>query len=297
MNKERFNRQVFAFGEEGQRKIEASKVGIVGLGGIGSQVAQALAYLGTGSFILVDDDRVDITNLNRLVGALPVDAETKALKVVVAERQIHQINHEANVYAISQDLRSREALEALTGCPVIFGCIDHDGPRLVLMELAASYDIVLIDSATEIIPSATIISDMGGRVVFSRAGEYCLDCANQIDMEQAKWELSPTAVKETRKKHGYGLGENAPAPAVISLNGVIANLAVTEYLCMITGIREPNKHLTYHALRGHVNIRDVKRRESCFTCGYLKGRGEKANIFRYLLTENSETSKEHGHAK
>lgn len=285
MNTDRYQRQILAFGEEGQRKIEAIHVGIVGLGGIGSQVVQALAYLGVGSFVLIDDDLLDETNLNRLVGGVPSDVPSKASKTYLAERQIRQINPRATVNSIQDNLRSRQALEALISCPVIFSCVDHDGPRLILMEMAAAYEITLIDSATEIILNNGRLIDYGGRVVISRPGDYCLSCAHQIDMEQAKWELQTTAEKQVREKHGYGLGEQGPAPAVISLNGVVANLAVSEFLAMITEIREPNRHLTYKAFEGHVNRRTDKRSDDCFTCGYLAGKYEKANIFRYVQEE------------
>ncbi len=286
MQTSRYARQILAFGEEGQRKIEVARVGLVGLGGMGSQVVQALGYLGVGSFVLIDDDYVDITNLNRLIGALPADADAKTPKVAVAARQIGQINSKAAVRTIQKNLRTQEALEGLLDCPVIFGCVDHDGPRLILMELAAAFEAIHIDSAVEIIPQDGRIAEFGGRVVLARPGEFCLGCAQQIDMERAKWELESAVARETRRAHGYGLGEEAPALAVVSLNGVIANLAVTEFLVMMTGIREPNRHLTYHALRGNVNIRTDKHRDDCFTCCYLVGTRERANIFRYVPPES-----------
>src|SRR5262249_27165479 len=149
---ERYSRQILAFGAEGQKQIEATHVGIVGLGGLGSQVAIASAYLGVGSFVLVDDDHADESNLNRMVTAFPADAEGQSLKVALAERQIKLINPKAKVDAIPKNLRTREAMEALIRCPTIFGCVDGDGAQLVLTELAAAYGATLIDSATEIIP-------------------------------------------------------------------------------------------------------------------------------------------------
>src|SRR4030043_2478387 len=95
MSDGRFSRQILAFGEEGQKKLAAAKVGIVGLGGMGSQIAQSLAYLGVEDFLTVDDDIVEESNLNRLVGALPVDGREKRLKEDVTERMIMQINPEA----------------------------------------------------------------------------------------------------------------------------------------------------------------------------------------------------------
>jgi molybdopterin/thiamine biosynthesis adenylyltransferase len=50
MAEDRFSRQVLAFGEAGQRNLALAHVGVVGVGGLGSQVTQALAYLGVGRF-------------------------------------------------------------------------------------------------------------------------------------------------------------------------------------------------------------------------------------------------------
>lgn len=273
----------------GQRKIEAAKVGIVGLGGIGSHIAQGLAYLGVRSFVLVDDDRAEDTNLNRLVGAVPVDVVNKTPKVFIAERHIRQIQPEAEVLPVDKNLRSREALETLIGCPTIFGCVDHDAPRLVLMELAAAYELVLIDSASEIVPDPESgkITEAGGRVVFGRPGDFCLACADQIDMERAKEELQSPEAREVQRAHGYGIGERVVAPAVISLNGVVANLALSEFLFSVTGLRKPNRFVRYCAHResdsGKINIRTFEHREDCYTCGYLVGKRDEANIFRYAI--------------
>lgn len=281
MDEQRYDRQILAFGRDGQSLIEGIRIGIVGLGGIGSQVAQALAYLGVRSFTLVDDDRVEETNLNRLVDGFPIDAETRELKVIVADRMIRSVQPAAQVFALPFNLRSHEAIDALTKCHIIFGCVDNDGTRLVLMEIAAAYEATLIDSATEILPSEGEIKEFGGRVVVCRPGDFCLDCAHQIDMEIAKQELESRVVQQLRKQHGYGLGEQVAAPSVVSLNGIIANLAVNEFLMMVTNIREPKRHLVYYGIRGRVNSRDDSRRPDCFVCGYLRGTREQANLYRY----------------
>jgi hypothetical protein len=82
MNKQRFARQILMFGEEGQAKIEAQKAGVVGAGGLGSQIFQALAYTGVRKAGVIDDDRLDDTNMNRVAGAFPPDVGR--LKVDVA---------------------------------------------------------------------------------------------------------------------------------------------------------------------------------------------------------------------
>lgn len=283
MNELRYDRQILAFGKEGHSKIEATLIGIVGLGGIGSHVAQGLAYLGAQNFLLVDDDHVEETNLNRLIGGLPGDAERNEAKVQVAARTIRSIQPGANVHAVEKNVRSQEAIDALIRCTVIFGCVDNEGSRLVLMELAAAFEATLIDSATEILSEEGTVTEFGGRVVIGRPGDFCLRCANEIDMDVAKQELETPRVRELRKQHGYGLGERGTAPAVVSLNGIIANLAVTEFLVMTTGIRDPKRYLVYYGLRGKVNAREDLRRPDCYVCGYLVGSREKANLHRYAL--------------
>lgn len=284
MNRNRFARQILMFGEEGQKQIEAQQIGIVGLGGVGSQVAQALAFPGVPRFGLIDDDRIDETNLNRVAGACPTDVGR--LKVEVARDHILKINPGAEVQVFPQNLRTREAMEFLTGCSTIFGCVDHDGPRLVLTELAAAYRVPLIDIATEIFPETQGQPfDFGGRAVIARPGDYCLFCAGQLDRQLAKEELETPEIRAARRKHGYGLGQDVPAPAVFSLNGSVVNPAVMEFLLMVTGIREPARKLTYKGMRGVMTNSEDKRKPDCYTCSYLCGRREGANIWRYLLPE------------
>lgn len=282
MNEHRFARQILMFGEVGQEKIEKQRVGIVGAGGLGSQVCQALAYTGMKDFIVVDDDSLEDTNLNRVAGAFPCDVGR--LKVEIAERHIRQINPDATARAIPKNLRTREAMQALIGCTALAGCVDHDGPRLVLTELAAAYEIPLFDTATEIFPEADGQQfDFGGRVVIAQPGDYCLFCSEQIDRELAKQDLESPEVRALRRKHGYGIGKDVPAPSVFALNGIIANLAVMEFIAMVTGIRKPARKLTYKGDRGVVTSNDSKKPD-CFTCANC-GEREAANIWRYALGE------------
>lgn len=272
------------FGEQGQDAIESQRVGVVGAGGLGSQVCQALAYAGVCKIGIIDDDLLDETNLNREAGGFPSDEGR--LKAEIVKEHILKINPDADVLAIPHNLRTRKAIEFLMGCSSIFGCVDHDGPRLVLSDFAAAYEIPLVDSATEIFPEAENRPfDFGGRVVVARPGDFCLSCANQLDVELAKQELETPEITAARRKHGYGLGNELPAPAVFPLNGIIANLAVTEFLVMVTGIREPERFLTYKGMRGVVTTRSDKRKPDCFTCGFLRGLRDRANIWRYLLRE------------
>ena len=92
---EQFSRTELLIGKNGLEKLNKSKVAIFGIGGVGSFVVEALARTGVGNFILVDNDEVALSNLNR-----QIIATTKTIgksKVEVAKERILEINPYANV--------------------------------------------------------------------------------------------------------------------------------------------------------------------------------------------------------
>lgn len=281
MSDERFSRQVLAFGEVGQKKLASAKVGIVGMGGLGSQIVQSLAYLGIQDFSIVDDDIVEESNLNRLIGALPIDAREKRSKVDVAERMIMQINLEARVEKLPTNLRNEQVLDALTNRDYLFGCVDNDAARLILTELAAAFEIPLIESATQIHPKDGWVNGFGGRVIIAYPGEFCALCADQVDIKIAQTEIESPPERKFREKHGYGIGLKETSPSVISLNGIIANLAVTEFLMLLTNLRPYNRMVVYKGMEGKVNVRIDKKKEDCVICNSLVGIRESADLKRY----------------
>lgn len=281
---DRFDRQVRAFGRDGQASIEAQHVGIVGLGGLGSHVAQALAYLGVRQYTLVDPDRVSETNLNRLIGATPADAQAAVHKVAVLARLISAVRPEAGVTSIRRDLRTHEALDALATCDAVFGTIDNDAARLILTELTAAYEIPLIDSAAELWRDTQGVLQFGGRVFVAIPGQRCLVCSRELDPEEAKILLESDETRRVRDAHGYGLGLTEPAPAVVSVNGVIAHAAVTEFLCMVTGLRAALPYLHYLGRDGKMKPRALATEPGdCVICSTVRGTRERAGLDRYAL--------------
>ena len=92
---EQFSRTELLIGKEAIEKLQNAKVAIFGIGGVGSYVLEGLVRAGVGNFILVDKDKVDITNLNR-----QIIATTKTIgepKVQIAKNRILEINPNANV--------------------------------------------------------------------------------------------------------------------------------------------------------------------------------------------------------
>ena len=92
---ERFVRSALLLGEEGIDRLAAAKVAVFGVGGVGGYVVEALARSGVGEFLLVDKDRVALSNINRQIIALS-DTVGK-FKTQVMKERILSINPEARV--------------------------------------------------------------------------------------------------------------------------------------------------------------------------------------------------------
>ena len=113
MSDNRFDRQIRLFGKEGQAKIEAARVAVVGIGGLGSHVVQQLALLGVRHLALIDSQELDETNLNRFIGARFDDPIPGSRKVDIGERM-------ARVGVIARGLAwQSDALSPIAGIEVV----------------------------------------------------------------------------------------------------------------------------------------------------------------------------------
>lgn len=258
---QRFARHMAFFGAEGQERISASTVVVVGLGGLGSHLGQQLAYLGVQRFTLIDADRVSTSNLNRLIGASAPDVGK--WKVEIAARMITAVEPAAEIVCECHQFTGEDS-SAIAGADVIFGCVDEDPPRLEILRSASAHALAYVDLASDITPQG----EFGGRIVFSKDGERCLSCLGELDQHAlARAQMS----EEQRAADDAIYGINRAAlddggPSVVSVNGVVVSLAVTEFLVWRTGLREPAGFLTYRGDLGTVSRRADPPRDFCAYC-------------------------------
>ena len=276
----KFDRQIQAIGREGQKKIENTKVAIAGAGGIASHIIQQLAYLGVKDFTIIDFDNVEKSNLNRLIGAN--DNDIGLPKTQIMERMIYSIagNKGITINIINANIRNSNALELLKKADVIFGCVDNDGARLILNEVALAYHIPLIDCGVGLNTKEGKLIEAGGRVMVVHSDGPCLLCAKEIDLQEASNYLVPKEELEVRRKLGYVKGEDIKNPSVVSIDGTIASIAVTEFFAMVTSVRELKVYTFYDLIEQKIVQRIIKENPNCFQCS-LKGEGYKIDIERY----------------
>ncbi len=230
-----FSRQSF-LGKGAQAAIERCVVGIVGLGGGGSHIAQQLAHLGFLDYVLFDKDRIDDTNLNRLVGGTARDVADEKLKVEIARRSIKRVRPKARVEAIADIWQNRS--EALKRCDVVFGCVDGFDQRRQLEAALRRYLIPLIDIGMDVAVLPGSPPAISGQVISSVPGLPCMICMGFLS--------NADLAREARR-----YGDAGPRPQVVWSNGVLASAAVGVAVDLVTDwSQSPPDRPVYLCYRG-----------------------------------------------
>jgi molybdopterin-synthase adenylyltransferase len=275
----RHQRNELFFGKAGQDAIRRSSIAIVGVGGLGTHVVQQLALLGTGHLGLIDGEYFDETNRNRYIGAYHFDADG-VRKTDLGYRLAKSIDPAIVVDRIPHSFLSEAGFNAIKTSDYVFGCVDDDPQRLILNELCAAYARPYIDLASDISPRDNAY---GGRVFFA-VGDGCLHCMNQLDLQAITERLADEAEKRDRDTI-YGVPKAAlgdGGPSVVSINGVVASLGVTEFLAHVTELREPQRLIEYRGHTGKVLVSKDAVPKDCWYCKGIWSQGESADVERYL---------------
>jgi molybdopterin/thiamine biosynthesis adenylyltransferase len=257
----RFDRQVRALGADGQRHLESLTVAIVGVGGTGSIAAEQLAYLGVRKFILVDPDRVETTNLNRVVGSKAADVNR--FKVDVAGDLISSIGSDAQVRKVRGDVTRTAYARELIAADFIFSCTDSHGSRAVIQQIAYQYLIPSVDVGSVIAAKEGRIQGIHGRIQALAPGLPCFTCCGLLDPEEVRRDMMTA---EERRRDSYILGDHEPAPAVISINSTVTSLAITMFLAMTVGIPSESRHVLYNARLPSLKSVAYARDPECYIC-------------------------------
>jgi len=137
-----FSRTELVIGKAGVEKLNNAKVAIFGLGGVGSFVLEGLVRAGIGNFVLIDDDKICLTNLNRQI--LATRKTVGQPKVEVAKQRILDINPNANV-EIHQEFFMPETEGILdNSIDYIVDCIDTVTAKIELVVRAEKLNVPII---------------------------------------------------------------------------------------------------------------------------------------------------------
>lgn len=234
---ERLARQQF-LGPQSDTLLQALRVGVVGLGGGGSHIAQQLAHVGVGELRLFDSQQIELSNLNRVVGATVRDVARRAWKTAIAYRLVRGVSPSARV----REFRTRwqESATWLRDCDVIVGCVDTYTERDQLELQARRYLIPYLDLGMDVTPLSGGRFAVSGQVILSVAGAPCMRCLGF---------LRDDLLAEEAARYGAA----GARPQVVWSNGVLASTAVgllVQLFLPWTGAPAGPVYLEYDGNRG-----------------------------------------------
>ncbi len=142
----RYHRQMLlpGFGEDGQRKLLASKVLVLGCGALGTVIANLLARAGVGHLVIADRDFIEMTNLQRQVLFDEQDVKDAIPKAEAARRRIEQINSQVKVTAVIDDINHANIEKLAEGCDAIIDGVDNFETRFLANDCAVKLGIPYI---------------------------------------------------------------------------------------------------------------------------------------------------------
>lgn len=232
-----------AFGDKTFETLSKLKIGIVGCSGTGSPTIEQLARLGVGEIVIIDPDIIEDKNLNRILNCTSKDAEDKRPKCEVLKEAVQKIGINTKVVAFNSNLySSKESLNELITCDVIFGCVDSVDGRHLLSLLCNFYLIPYFDIGVKLTADGK-----GGINSIVAAVNYIQPAKSTLltrklytieDLESADlYRQNPSEYQEQYNK-GYIRGVSVNRPAVISINMSISSIAVNELLNRIHSYKD-----------------------------------------------------------
>jgi len=138
-----YQRTKLVIGSEALEKLKKSKVCICGIGGVGSYVIEALARIGIGNIIVIDKDKVDVTNINRQIIATVNNVDKP--KVICAENKIKEINPNIKVEVVETFINEENIKESIdSSFDYVIDAIDTINSKVSLIKYCYESNINII---------------------------------------------------------------------------------------------------------------------------------------------------------
>lgn len=227
-------------GVPGQRALLDATVAVVGAGGLGSPVIMYLAAAGVGTIVVIDDDNVDESNLQRQPIHSTHDVGTP--KISSATRFVSGLNHDVAVIAIKSRLESENARALLDGATVVVDASDNFATRYAINDAAVELGIPVV--------FASVYAMEGQVAVFDASNGPCYRCIFP-EPPDGSIPLDCTTIGV--------LG---------SITGVLGSLQATEAIKLIVGSEGTltGRLLLYDAAAASFTTLTVAKDPTCPTC-------------------------------
>ena len=228
---------------EGQQKLLASKVLIVGAGGLGSPASMYLAAAGIGHITIYDNDVVELSNLQRQIAHNTPDIGLD--KVISTQQSLKNLNPDVEVIAVNQKLTGETLDAEVLAADIVLDCSDNFATRFAINQACVNHQTPLVSGAA--------IRFEGQVSVFSpgKNDSPCYNCLYSSDGEEL----------QTCSTNGV----------IAPITGIIGSIQALEAIKLIISAGEPliGKLLLLDGLTMEWRTMKLKKNLNCPTCGGL----------------------------
>ncbi len=236
-----FSRHRDFISKKQQRLLSRLRVALVGCGGVGSILCEALLRTGFGAIagiILIDDDRLEESSLNRFQGGKP--RMVGKSKAYLLARQLRAMFPGCPVKAISQSVYHPDAEAALRSADIIVAALDNDEARYFLNRMSLQFYLPYFDAGTSITAKKSKTDFLTRYFAVIPGVTACMECTQYtlFHRERVMNAFLDQQTLEARAAAGYVIDDpDVSAPSVYALNLRAAGLLTTELLNYVCGFR------------------------------------------------------------
>jgi proteasome lid subunit RPN8/RPN11 len=245
------SRRPIAFTSGMTAELKRLSAAVIGVSGTGSVSGEQIARIGFGHVPLIDFDKVEIRNLNRILNSKLIDAKNRRLKVEMFAEAVAGYRGDGVASPVAASILTREAVLAASQCDVLFCCVDTLEARQIADLISSAFLIPMFDVGVAIPTRKTkegagvAIADVCGRIDYIQPGRSTLQDRNVYSPESLRAEYLRTAAPDAHRQEleaGYIKGLMEEAPSVITLNMRAASACVGEFIARAYPFRlEPNE--------------------------------------------------------
>ncbi len=285
------------WGTEHQNNIARLKVGIVGLGSVGCIIAEAIARIGVNNVVLIDPDKVEEHNLDRLlygtkdnIGCYKVDVASEFIKK-------HSTANEVNIKALPISVHYDDAYYEALDCDFLFSCVDRPVARDVLNFISLSHLIPVIDGGIAVaIDKDEAFFSAHWRSHLVTPYHQCLRCNKQYTTSDVVIELdgsldNPSYISNLPKDQRDS-NQNV-FPFSLSVSSMEINMMI-RYIISQEWWPEVQQQ-EYQFLTGSININNKKCNENCIFQQERVLMGDKCKPHYIVSTETRENQSNDDH--
>ncbi|MCB0264655.1 MAG: ThiF family adenylyltransferase [Calditrichaeota bacterium] len=275
-------RTISAWGEKAQSDISRLKIGIVGLGSVGSMVAEILSRTGVSNFTLIDFDKVEEKNLDRLTNVFRSDLGRPKVEAIRDGILRSATSPNLNINICESSVCEREGYQEALNCDVLFSCVDRPWPRQILNYISYCHYIPVIDGGIKVRTNKENSKIIGSDWKVQTVGykRPCLECLGQYKTSDAMLERDgylddPSYIEGLENKDRFLGNEN-----VFVFSSHLASMEVLQMLSLVispSGISNIGQQI-YHFVPGILDNEHTKTcHRNCFFQAIV-GQGDHSDV-------------------